>query len=361
MIQPLLSPDSRQSIDSAAMPAAGKKFSVLIHQPLSMQRHCLAERDLERLRSHRHQVILPRGDTPCALMEQWEEHAATADAVMTGWDSPPITDAMMDAAPNVRVIIHAAGSIKPFIPQSIWQRGVRIASCNDALGVGVAETTLGMIIAGLKGFFPSSTVTRGGGWQRELMALPTFRVRELYDVTIGIIGASRVGRHLIRLLKGFEVRTLLADPHVDEEEARMLGATLVPLDELMAGSDVVSLHAPALESTRGMIGARQFALMKDGAIFVNTARGMIIDEPALVRELLTGRLWAFLDVTSPEPPAADHPFRTLPNVILTPHISGALTNGCQRMGRSAVEQVLEFARGELMHGEITADRLAQLA
>ncbi len=355
MIRPLHSPSATRAT------ASGNQLRVLIHQPLAMQRHCISGRDLERLRTHRHEVVPPCGDSPELLSHTWRSEAGAADVILTGWDSPPITDPMLDAAPGVRAIIHAAGSIKPFIPQSVWRRGIRIASCNDALGIGVAETTLGMIIAGLKGFFPSAEVTRSGGWQSELLAHPGFRVRELYEVTIGIIGASRVGRHVIRLLKGFEVNVLLSDPLVDAEEARALGVTLVPLEELMSQSDVVSLHAPALESTRGMLGAHQLALMKDGAIFVNTARGMIVDEEALTRELQSGRIWAFLDVTSPEPPVDGHPLRQLPNVILTPHISGALANGCLRMGRSAVEQVLEFARGELMHGEITADRLAQLA
>lgn len=332
---------------------------VILHLPAAMLKHCFSSKDLDRLCQH--DVLLPRSDDPATLTEQWMENAASLDVVVTGWDSPPITDAMLDLAPRLRAVIHAAGSIKPFIPASTWRRGIRVASCNDALGVGVAETTLGMIIAGLKGFFPCSRVTTAGGWQADFLALESFTVRELYDVTIGIIGASRVGRHLIRLLKAFEVTILLSDPHVDEHEAGSLGVERVELDELMARSDVVSLHAPALESTRGMLGTRQFRLMKDGAIFINTARGMIVDEAALTQELSTGRIWAFLDVTSPEPPRENHPFRHLPNVILTPHISGALANGSLRMGRSAIKQILELARGELMHGEIMAEQISQLA
>ncbi len=337
----------------------GAPLRVLLHLPASMLKHCFSPKDLERLRYH--EVVAPDGDAPAALLEVWRQNAASLDLILTGWDSPPITDAMLDEAPGVRAVIHAAGSVKPFIPGSIWRRGIRVASCSDALGVGVAETTLGMIIAALKGFFPSHRVTAAGGWQAELLALESFKVRELYEVTVGVIGASRVGRHVIRLLKAFEVRVLLVDPHVDEREAANLGVERVSLDELMAQSDVVTLHAPALESTRAMLGKREFALMKNGAVFINTARGMIVDEPALVDELCTGRIWAFLDVTAPEPPSRDHLLRSLPNVILTPHISGALANGCLRMGRSAVEQALEFARGELMHGEITADRFSQLA
>ncbi len=333
---------------------------ILFHLPLSMLRHCFAGRDLARLKPT--ELLYPQGDDAAELIAAWHRAAPTLEMVITGWDSPPITDAMLDAAPRVRAVIHAAGSVKPFIPASIWERGIRVATCADALGVGVAETTLGMIIAALKGFFFSSAITRAGGWQKELLARrDDFIVRELYGVTIGIIGASRVGRHLIRLLKGFEVEVLLVDPHVDEKEAAQLGVEKVTLEALMRRSDVVSLHAPALESTRGMLGKREFGLMRDGAIFINTARGMMVDEAALGRELESGRLFAFLDVTSPEPPAADHPFRHLPNVVLTPHLAGALNNGCQRMGRSAIEQLLACERGELMSGEVTSDRIAQLA
>jgi phosphoglycerate dehydrogenase-like enzyme len=342
--------------------AKGSQFlQIIAHLPSRMVTHCFAQRDLDRLRLHGHEIVLTPSDDPEALARTWRENAASADLVLTGWDSPPLTDAMLDLAPGLRAIVHAAGSVKSFIPGSIWRRGIRLASCSDALGVGVAETTLGMIICGLKGFVPSAEVTRRGGWQNEFLSLPGFQPRELFDVTIGIIGASRVGRHLIRLLKPFEARVLVTDPHLDREEAASLGVECVDLDQLVAQSDVVSLHAPALESTRRMLGAKHFQAMKDGAIFINTARGMIVDEEAMTAELSTGRIWAFLDVTNPEPPPARHPLRLLPNVILTPHIAGALTNGSRRMGRSAVEQILEFARGEVMDGEITADRLAQLA
>jgi phosphoglycerate dehydrogenase-like enzyme len=102
-----------------------------------------------------------------------------------------------------------------------------------------------------------------------------------------------------------------------------------------------------------MLGREQFKLMANHAIFINTARGMIVDETALCDELRTGRIFAFIDVTDPEPPAANHPFRSLPNVVLLPHIAGAVGNGCLRMGRSIVDQILEFAAGKTTHGEIS--------
>ncbi|MBN8596497.1 MAG: hydroxyacid dehydrogenase [Planctomycetes bacterium] len=298
---------------------------------------------------------------PDQLATFWKQHASAAEFLVTGWKTPPLTDSMLDDAPNLRAILHAAGSTRHLLPPSVWSRGLRIGSAREALAVGVAESTLGLIIAGLKGFFPASRVAREGGWLIDSNRVHGYEIREMYKSTIGLIGLSKTARHLLKLLKQFEVKVLATDPHVSAEEVEQLGATKVELDELMASSDVVSLHAPALPETRHMLRAPQFKLMRDGAIFVNTARGMIVDEPALAAELRTGRIWALLDVTDPEPPAPDHPFRTLPNVVLLPHIAGAVGSGCKRLGRSVVDQILEFRSGQPMHGEFTAREWAILA
>jgi phosphoglycerate dehydrogenase-like enzyme len=328
--------------------------------PNSMQQRCFAPADLERLRVA-HELVCARGEEAAELLREWNAHAPQVDAIITGWDTPSITDAMLDQAPRLRLLVHAAGSVKFLLPPSFWQRRIRVVTCNDALAVGVAETTLGMMIAGLKGLFPANALTHAGDWKSAPLVMPGFPVREMFDITVGLIGASKVGRQVIRLLRNFEVSILVADPYLSREEAARLGVQRVRLDELMRQSDIVSLHAPALPMTRHMLGREQFAAMKDHAIFINTARGTIVDEEALAEELKTGRIFAFLDVTSPEPPAADHPFRKLPNVVLTPHIAGAMSNGCRRMGRSAVDQLLLFAQDQHLPGEVTAEQMAILA
>lgn len=328
--------------------------------PDSMQRRCFAPVDLDRLRAS-HELVLARSEEPAGLMREWDEHAPQADAIITGWDTPSITEAMLEQTPHLRLLVHSAGSVKHLLPAGFWQRRIRVVTCNDALAVGVAETTLGMMIAGLKGLFPANALTHAGGWKSEPFDLPGFPVRELFDVTIGLIGASKVGRQVIRLLRAFEVNILVADPYLSRDEATRLGVQRVGLDELMRQSDVVSLHAPALPMTRHMLSKAQFGAMKNHAIFINTARGSIVDEEALAQELKSGRIFAFLDVTNPEPPAVDHPFRNLPNVVLTPHISGAMSNGCRRMGRCAVDQLLLFAQGLHIPGEVTAEQMAILA
>jgi phosphoglycerate dehydrogenase-like enzyme len=280
------------------------------------------------------------------------------DILITGWGTPPLDDAFLDRAKRLKMIAHSAGSTRHLVSDSFWSRDIRLCTANEALGIGVAETTIALMIAGLKAFFPCSQLTRDNHWKSD--GLP-WLVREMYHVDIGLIGASKIGRHVIRLLKQFEVNILLYDPHVTAEEAMELGVELVDLMDLMRRSDVVSLHAPALESTRRMLRAEHFRAMKQHAIFINTARGMIVDEEALADELKTGRIWAFIDVTDPEPPRLDHPFRKLPNCVLFPHIAGAVNNGCKRQGRSVVDQILEFQQGKTMHGEISREHWVIMA
>jgi len=322
-------------------------MNVLLHLTPDMIRRVFAPADLTRLGTAH--VLMDRKDL---------DRIGEIDILITGWGTPPIDDAFFDRAKRLKLLAHSAGSTRQLVPQSFWSRGIRLCSANEALGIGVAETTIAMMIAGLKAFFPCAKFAREGHWKAEGLPWP---VREMYQIEIGLIGASKIGRHVIRLLRHFEVDVLLFDPHVSGEEAMELGVELVSLEDLMRRSEVVSLHAPALLSTRKMIRREHFKAMKDHAIFINTARGMIVDEEALTEELKTGRIFAFVDVTDPEPPPADHPFRSLPNCVLLPHIAGAISNGCQRMGRSIVDQIAEFTAGKTMHGEITEEHFAIMA
>jgi len=130
---------------------------------------------------------------------------------------------------------------------------------------------------------------------------------------------------------------------------------------LMSSCEVISLHAPSLPATDKMINKSNLRLMKDGATLINTARGSLIDENDLYEELKTGRIKACLDVTNPEPPVPDHPLRSLPNIILTPHIAGTVTNGRYRIGDYSVDAIRKFLEGKPIEGEVTEDQLATLA
>jgi len=194
----------------------------------------------------------------------------------------------------------------------------------------------------------------------DIFAARRERARELSRSTVGLIGVGNVGRHVIELLAGFETTILVADPYLGDDDARRPGVERVDLADLMARCDVVSIHAPANDGTRHMIDGELLGRLSDGAVLINTARGAIIDEGALVDELATGRIFAFLDVTDPEPPAPGSPLRQLENAVVTPHIAGCIDN-CHRMGELAVEEVRRCLAGEPAINEVRPDMLDRLA
>ena len=187
-------------------------------------------------------------------------------------------------------------------------------------------------------------------------------IREPHGATVGIVGASHTGREMIRLCSVLELGALLLhDPYVTEQEAKELGAEPVGLDELMQRSDVVSLHTPNTEETHHLIDARNLALMRDRAIFINTARGACVDEAALVAELEKGRILACLDVTDPEPPEPESPLYRLPNCILTPHIAGAVKENTTMQGRLVADEIAAFLDGQPLQHEVDLAQHDQLA
>ena len=279
-----------------------------------------------------------------------------ADACLTSWGVARLDTDVIAAAPHLRAVAHMGSSVTRIVSDALWERGIHVTTTAPALGRDVAETTLGLMIVGMKRIWPLGQHVDKGGW-RESRYWPS---RELHGKTVGIVGASHVGRHLIDLLRPFGVQILLHDPYVSEEEARRLGATSVELDDLVHRADVVSLHAPAKPETHHLLNSGRLALMKDDALLINTARGTLIDEVALVAELRKGRFFAFLDVTDPEPPAIDSPLRHLENVVVTPHLAGCIED-CSRMGEMAVEELRRFFAGEPPLYQVRADMLARIA
>ena len=281
------------------------------------------------------------------------------DGIITSWGVAQIDADVLAAAPRLRAMAHMGSSVKRFVSDAFWERGMHLTSAGVMLARDVAETTLGLMIVGQKRIWPLGQHVRDGGW-RDSPAWDKWFSRELYRKEVGIVGASNVGRHVITLLKPFGPKVLLYDPFVSAEEAAELGAEKLELHELLRRADVVSLHAPSNKHTYQMLNGEGLALMKDDALLINTGRGTLIEEPALVKELANGRFFAFLDVTDPEPPAADSPLRSLPNVVVTPHIAGCIEN-CNRMGELAVEELRRFFAGETAVYQITPELFNRIA
>jgi phosphoglycerate dehydrogenase-like enzyme len=279
------------------------------------------------------------------------------DFIFSGWGAPRMDKEFLNSAPNLKAVFYASGTVKGFVTEEFWKRGIRLSGANSVFVLPVAEYTISQILFCLK-----------HGWQ---FALETKRLRTYppghevpgaYGTTIGLISLGAIARRVIELLRAYELKVIAFDPFIPEETAAELGVTLCSLEELFAKSDVVSLHAPALPETEKMIRAEHFAAMKPGATFINTARAKVVDEAGLV-EVFRRRtdLFAVLDVMDPEPPKPDNPLFDLPNVIITPHIAGCMSLECRRGGRFVVDELARFLRSEPLVGEITRERLAYIA
>jgi phosphoglycerate dehydrogenase-like enzyme len=302
--------------------------------------------------------------TPTPMVEFTSPEArailAQTDVLLTGWGCPFISPAVLAAAPDLKLVAHAAGTVKFTVDPVLYEAGIAVTHAAEANAVPVAEYTLAAIIFANKRVFELRDRYRADHSRRTtwpLMDEPIGNFRR----TVGLIGASRIGRKVARLLEVLEVEVLLADPYVTPSDPVCQYARPVELDDLLSRSDIVSIHAPSLPSTRHMIGARELGLMRDGSTLINTARGALVDEAALIAELQTGRIHAVIDVTDPEIPGDDSALYDLPNVFLTPHVAGAAGTERLRLGAMAVAEVERFAAGRPLQHAIEPAILERIA
>ncbi|MEO3753186.1 hydroxyacid dehydrogenase [Streptomyces sp. B6B3] len=286
------------------------------------------------------------------------ERLAEVEVLITGWGCPAIHPEALAALPRLRAVLHTGGTVKYLLPPEGWQRGLVVSSAADANALPVAEYTLGMILLVGKDVFAlrESYRARRGFTLGEVHG----RVGNL-GRRVGVIGASRIGRRVVELLRAFDFEVALHDPYLDPDDARRLGVRAVGLDELLAGSDIVTVHAPATGETRHLLDAARLARMPDGAVLINTARGSLVETDALTAELVNGRLGAVLDVTEPEPLPTDSPLYDLPNVVLTPHIAGSHGNELRRLGLTAVHELERLLTGVPLVHRVEPDELERAA
>lgn len=285
---------------------------------------------------------------------------AAAEVLITSWGCPPLAADILRRAPRLRAVFHAAGSVKEHITPACWERGLIVTSAAHANAIPVAEYTLAAILfAGKRAAtFAALYRTHAGTWApwRDAVSTPSN-----YRRTVGVIGLSQIGRRVAALLRPFDLSVIAVDPYATAAEAASYGATLVDLEELLSRSDIVTLHAPALPETQHLLDGRRLALLRDGATLINTARGSLVDTAALTAECVSGRLAAVLDVTEPEPLPADSALYRLPNVVLTPHIAGALATETYRLTDSALREVERYVSGVPLHHVVTNGDLARIA
>ena len=270
-----------------------------------------------------------------------EAGVATAVAVIAG---PRRYDAaFMDRAPELRVIARTGIGYDGVDIAAATERGIVVCNTPDGPTISAAEHAITLMLLVAKNVESSRVALRAGTSEDYFAA---HRGIELAGKVLGLVGFGRIARHVATIARGIGMEVRYFDPFVDATDVPPGTVRVEALDDLLGGADVVSVHVPFSEATRGMFGAASFSSMRPGAVFVNTARGGLVDHEALLAALDSGHLFgAGLDVTSPEPLQPDHPLLARHDVIVTPHIASATAEGKARMFRMAFDQAIAVIEG----------------
>jgi D-3-phosphoglycerate dehydrogenase len=269
---------------------------------------------------------------------------AGADAVLVR-SATKITRDSLAQASRLKVIGRAGVGVDTIDVDAATEKGIAVLTAPSGNTISAAELTFALLLALVRRVPAADRSMRAGEWDRK-----SFNGTELYGKTLGLVGAGRIGGEVARRARAFGMRVVCYDPYLSEERAQRLEIELATLDELLPRADVVSLHVPLTDATAGLLKARELAMLKPTAYLLNAARGGIVDQAALVDALKSGRLaGAALDVYDQEPLPRDHPLRSLPNVVLTPHL-GASTAEAQQ---NVALEIAEAVRSALLDGDLS--------
>jgi D-3-phosphoglycerate dehydrogenase len=279
----------------------------------------------------------------CKTRAQLATHAGDAGVVWLFGGSRILQGGNLDVVPRCRAILRTGSGTDNVPVEEATRRQIVVANTPAAMSDGVADHVIALLFAVIRRVAELDRAVRRGRWGQT----PTQPLNGVQGRTLGLVGFGHAAREVVRKLSGFEMRVLAHDPYVTAETMAGLGVTASGLHEMLAASDYVSLHCPINADTRHLISERELRLMKPSAVLLNTSRGPVIDETALVRALRENWIAAAgLDVLETEPPAPDNSLLGMDNVVVTPHVAGYAFGGIELRWRVSVETVLVLARGQ---------------
>jgi phosphoglycerate dehydrogenase-like enzyme len=267
------------------------------------------------------------------------------DVLITGWGSPKVSEDVLAEADSLGLVAHTGGSVAETVSEAVYDAGIPVVSANDVMADHTAEHALTALLSHLRSIPSLDASMHRGEW-----ANGDTTTRTLHGKSVGLVGLGTIGRKLLDHFSAFDPSVSVYDPYVDD-------ATLAPFQHAERNdlrtaldSEVVSVHAARTPETVGMLDADRLAQIPDGAVFVNTARAEIVEEPALLSELRDGRISAVLDVYHEEPLPEGHELRSLENVLLTPHVGGSQIR--PPLTRAVLDDVERYANGDPLEYEI---------
>jgi phosphoglycerate dehydrogenase-like enzyme len=304
----------------------------------------------DRIEKLKDLLELTDGSSAMGNREQLLRLMPVQQIIVSTWGMPRLDDEFLDHSPELEAVFYAAGTVKGFVTDSVWNRGIVIQSSWSANAVPVAEFTVSQITLGLKNYWTSVRLASKAP------------CHGCYGKRVGLIGYGMIGRRVRKLLRAWELEVAVYDPYLAPEAASKDGVSPASLDEIFETCHCVSLHAPNIPQTRGMIREEHFRRMIQNSCFINTARGAIVDEGGLIRAMKDRPdITCLLDVTDPEPAPADSPLRSLPNIIISPHIAGSLDGECVRMADYSIDELGRYLNGQPLLYEVSRDMIDRMA
>lgn len=288
-------------------------------------------------------------------------NAADAQIVLLGAVEPFDADALA-SLPELKVVVRRGVGHDNVDVEAATRLGILVANVPDASVEEVSDHALALLLAVERRIVPLDRAVHDGIWQRDPAGIASVRAgsRRLSELTLGVVGFGRIGRALAAKAAAIYRRTIVADPVLEAAGAEAARVTLVPLSELLVEADHISLHAPLLLGTRHLINAESLANIREGAILINTSRGGLVDEAALIAAVEDGRIRAALDVTDKEPIPSDDPLLAAKGILLTAHSAASSETAGRELGRRSVDAVVDILEGRMPAsvvnpGVLTAD------
>lgn len=284
--------------------------------------------------------------------DEMVRNAASADVIFCGWDTIKFTKELVDRLPRLKVIAYVAGSMAPVVDEDTFDGGVVALTGNYIFARSVAEACLCYTLCALRRIEKYTGLVRSGGWRTK-----EFDNRGLFGKRVGLVGFGAIAKNFVELLKPFDVEIMVNAEHLTDDDAARYNVSLASREEVFSQCDVVSIQLALNEETYGCIDRRLLGLLKKDAVFLNTARGEIVDQNALEELLEEKRFWAALDVYSPEPLPEDSRLRTLENTVLIPHMGGPTIDMREYIVLSFARDLEAFERNEPMKNLFDVDTL----
>ena len=330
--------------------------NVLVTVPRPLRDHVLSEEAERKLRDMAKVTMNEEGRNLTG--EELAERLPGVDAILASWGLTKLTEEVLDSADRLEIVAYGAGSVKGFVTPALYERDIVVSHAAHRIADSVAEFSLLLAMIGLRRPHTfNRQLKEGAKWPRS-RDLPLYEIAER---RVGLLGMGYVGRRAARLFQGVGAEVWAYDPYLPGDQAETLGVHKAELDEVLGACKVVSVHLPTTEETHHMLGAREFALLQDGAIFINTARSWVLDQAALVRALQEGRFWAALDVYDQEPLPVEHPLRSMDNVFLTPHVAGLTRDSHGSLMGEMVDEIARYFAGEPLKHQVTQEMLKIMA